>query len=236
MEKVDAIILAGGLGTRLRGVLTGIPKALAPINNRPFLDIILSFLNRWDFIGRVVIAVGHMAEKILNEYEGKASYNYEILFSVEEKLLGTGGGIKKALQSTNTDTVLALNGDSYIDVDMGNLLGFHKGHDSDLTIVLKEMKDSDRYGLVRLDADGRIISFEEKRPERRSGYINAGVYAFKRELFDGVREDETVSIEEELFPSFLKKSVYGYVSRGMFIDIGVPETYEMAADFFKGVN
>ena len=107
LEKLDAIILVGGLGTRLRMVIDDRPKVLAPINNRPFLDIILDILDRCNFIGRIVLATGYMSEKIIEEYTYNRKYSFEISFSIEDKLLGTGGGIKKALSSTTTNQVLA---------------------------------------------------------------------------------------------------------------------------------
>ena len=108
-EKVDVIILAGGLGTRLREVISDVPKVMAPINSRPFLDILLSFLNKWDCINRVIIAVGYMADKIIGEYKNSKKYDFKIFFSEEKELLGTGGAIKRALKYAETDNVLALN-------------------------------------------------------------------------------------------------------------------------------
>ncbi|MFQ5788272.1 MAG: nucleotidyltransferase family protein [Thermodesulfobacteriota bacterium] len=235
MEKLDSIILAGGLGTRLREVVPELPKVLAPVNNKPFLDIILSSLSEWECIEKVVIAVGYMADKIIERYKDTSRYNFKILFSVEEKLLGTGGAIKKVLPQTETDNVLVLNGDSYIEADLYGLVKKHMEVGSSMTIVLREVENASRYGRVKLNSDNRIIYFEEKTPERSKGYINAGMYLIKRKLFDEVKEDKVISLERELLPVFIGKGVYGYISCGRFIDIGVPEAYKIADKYLKEI-
>lgn len=235
MEKIDAIILAGGLGTRLRGVLNDLPKVLAPVNDRPFLDILLSFLNTRGSIKKVIIAVGYMGDKVDKEYSNQQGYNFEILFSKEKELLGTGGAIKKAMKYVETDDLLVINGDSYIDVDLEDLFKTHKEKNAIMTIVLKEVENVNRYGSVNLDSQNRILSFEEKRHGQTGGYINAGMYIFKKGLFDDVEENMVISLEKELLPIFMKKGVYGYISHGKFIDIGVPETYQIADNYLKEV-
>ncbi len=230
-EKVDVIILAGGLGTRLREVVSDVPKVMAPINARPFLDILLNFLNKWDCIGRVIIAVGYMAHKIINEYKNSDDYNFKILFSEEKELLGTGGAIKRALKYAGTDNILSLNGDTYIDVNLKDFIEFHKSKNSDMTIVLKEVENANRYGLVKINGDKKVIFFREKQQTLESGYINAGMYVLKRRLFESIEDGEVFSLERELLPLFLKKKIYGYVSNGKFIDIGIPETYKILSSY-----
>ncbi len=235
MKKIDSIILAGGLGTRLREIVPELPKALAPVNNKPFLDIILSSLSKCESIGRVVIAVGYMADKIIERYKDASGYNFEILFSVEEKLLGTGGAIKKVLPKTETGNVLVLNGDSYMETDFHVMAEKHIKTGASMTMALREVEDVSRYGSVKLDSDNRIVSFEEKTPEPSKGYINAGMYLIQSRLFDDVRGDNVISLEKELLPLFLKEGVYGHISSGKFIDIGIPETYKIADKYLKEV-
>jgi len=235
MEKLDTIILAGGLGTRLREVVPDLPKSLAPINNKPFLDVLLSVLNKWDCVGKVVIAVGHMADKIIEKYKGTSEYNFEIHFSVEAELLGTGGAIKKALPQTETDNVLVLNGDSYVETDLNDLVKKHMKTSASMTIVLREAENTSRYGRVKLNSDNRIVCFEEKTPEPSKGYINEGMYLIKRNLFDEVKENIVISLEKELLPVFIKEGVYGYISSGKFIDIGIPEKYINADNYLKEI-
>jgi D-glycero-alpha-D-manno-heptose 1-phosphate guanylyltransferase len=176
-----------------------------------------------------------MAEKIIERYRGTSEYNFKILFSVEDELLGTGGAIKKALSSVETDNILVLNGDSYIDIDLCDLIKRHIETRAVMTIVLREVENANRYGMVKLNSDNRIIYFEEKNPEPLKGYINAGMYLIKKELFDEVKEDKVISLERELLPVFIEKGVYGYISCGRFIDIGVPETYKTADKYLKEI-
>ncbi|KWT85893.1 nucleotidyltransferase family protein [Candidatus Magnetominusculus xianensis] len=239
MQLTDAIILAGGLGTRLRPVVDALPKVMAPVNGRPFLDILLGHLSRYDFIKRVVIAVGFMADKIIGHYRGTDRYSFEILFSVEEQLLGTGGALKQAVQYTKTPEVIALNGDTFAGVDIKDLVSAHLQRSASLTIALKEMKDCSRYGTVALDAVGRVVSFHEKTSV--DGLINAGIYVFNRALFNNRPEGVVMSLEREFLPSLLPSdtsdsNIFGYRFNGRFIDIGVPETYNIAGDYLLDVQ
>jgi NDP-sugar pyrophosphorylase family protein len=233
--KCDCIILAGGLGTRLRDVIRDRPKALAPVNDRPFLDIILDNLSRSDVVRHVVLAVGHMAEQIVEEYGRGRNYPFDIRFSIEEKLLGTGGGIKKALSLTTTDRVLVLNGDTFVEVNLDELIRFHSEIGAALTMTVVEVDNASRFGRIILDKMGRLVSFQEKCPDGERGYINAGVYLFERSLFDGISMDSPISLERELLPQFIKKGVYGFVTKGKFVDIGTPESYSTANYYFKKI-
>ncbi|MCG6552618.1 MAG: nucleotidyltransferase family protein [Candidatus Magnetominusculus sp. LBB02] len=238
MQDIDVIILAGGLGTRLRPVIANLPKALAPVGGRPFLDILLGVLNRYNFIRRVVIAVGYLADKIIEQYEGKGGYNFELLFSREEKPLGTGGAVIRAIsrQYAQTENVIAINGDTIAEVDFEDFASFHLAHGADMTIALKEMSDASRYGRVVLDSEGRVMSFQEKSQHSADGLINAGVYVFKRGLFGGYGEGAVISLERELLPPLCGQNLRGYVYSGRFIDIGVPKTYNVAGDYLSGYD
>jgi len=233
MEKLDAIILAGGLGTRLREIIDDLPKVLAPVNNRPFLDVILSFLNKCGCIQRVVIAVGYLADKVIKEYTNRHEYDFEILFSEEKELLGTGGAIRKALPYTKTEDVLALNGDSFVDVTIVDLIETHRKKHAAMTIVLTEIEDTSRYGRVKVNNEQRIVSFEEKTPGQAGAYVNAGMYLFTRELIYSIQEDRIISLEKEILPILLEKGIYGYITHGKFMDIGIPETYKIANTYFR---
>ena len=234
MKKTDAIILAGGLGTRLRSVVTDRPKVLAPVNDKPFLDIILNFLTHFKRIDHVVLSLGYMAGKKVEEYEHRNIYPYNISFSIEEKPLGTGGGIKKALSLAKTESVLVLNGDSFVDVNIDELFRFHMDHRAALTMTIVEMDDACRFGRVVLGEDGRIIAFLEKESNKdESGYINAGVYVLERILFDAIDADVPLSLERDLMPSFLTKGIYGFPTKKEFIDMGTPESYRKANQLFR---
>ena len=241
MKLLDVIILAGGLGTRLKQTVPDVPKPLAPINEKPFLDILLAFLNRWDFIETVVIAVGYMSDKFIQRYKDTDLYNFKVYFSIEEKLLGTGGAIKQALQHTATDDVLCLNGDSFIEIDLLDLYKTYRETASIMMMVVRKVENASRYGTVKIDDDKRIVFFQEKSAggsvlEDPRGYINAGVYLFKKSLFDNINDGQVMSLEKELLPEFIKQGIYAYPAHGKFIDIGTPESYAKAATYLKEVS
>jgi len=233
-EKIDVIILAGGLGTRLKSILPDLPKALSPVNGRPFLDYLLAFLEESGQVNNVILALGNMADQIIEKYTNRHDYNFKILFSREETLLGTGGAIKMALQYSTTDDIMVLNGDSYVDVRMNDMIAFHREKNSSMTIIVKEIRNSGRYGLIKFDDNNRIISFNEKLTSTTESYVNTGIYLFKRDIFNNVEENRTISLEKELIPFFINNNdIYGFVTYGEFIDIGIPETYQIADKFFK---
>lgn len=234
MEKIDAIILAGGEGKRLRGLIKETPKPLAMVDGKPFLDILLAQLNKCNCIDRLVLAVGYRAPAIIERYENCSAYNFDIVFSVEKKLLGTGGAIKKALTYTKTEDVLVMNGDSYTEVNMEDLIKTHRRNNSKLTIVLLKVKDAGRYGTVRINSHSKVTCFQEKRGVNETSLINAGIYIFRRDIFDDVEENEVISLEEQLLPDFVENVTGGidaYVVDGKFIDIGVPEAYQAAHNY-----
>jgi D-glycero-alpha-D-manno-heptose 1-phosphate guanylyltransferase len=235
MEKVDAIILAGGLGTRLRGVVSDLPKVLLPVDGKPFLDILLYHLHKSGMIGKVILAVGYMAEKVIEYCRNSRTFSFSIVFSVETELLGTGGAIRKAIGYSDTETIFVMNGDSYVDVNLEAMAAAHRAKKAAMTMVIKEVPNVSRYGRVLLDTNGRLVAFEEKKNDPASGYINTGVYLFNRNLVNGVAEDRVLSWEKDLLPGFLSESVYGFLSQGKFIDIGIPETYKMSGDYLKGI-
>ena len=232
MNTTDAIILAGGRGTRLQGIISDIPKPLAPVNGKPFLDILLSQLNNVQAIQHVVIAAGYKSEKIVERYQGSSAYRFSILISEERELLGTGGAIKKALSLTTSEGVLILNGDSYVDADIEGLFRFQRENHARISIVLTEMDNANRYGYATVDSRNRIQRFEEKQSQEKRGLINAGMYFLDRTLFDRVPENRVISFEKELLPKMIQDGAYGFIVAGKFIDIGVPESYHAAEQYF----
>lgn len=233
MKNFDAIILAGGLGTRLSAVSGDLPKALMPVNGRPFIEILFKLLNKSGCIDTVVIAAGHKGDRIISEYEKNTDYGFKILFSMEEKLLGTGGAIKKNLSLTASDDVLIMNGDSYADIDIRDFYNDHKKQNALITIALAKVENANRYGKINISNDRKILSFEEKVTIPSGGYINAGMYLFDRKLFDHVPNGTVVSLERDLLPDMIKSQAYGYLCRGKFIDIGTPETAGLASEYLK---
>src|SRR3989344_1487555 len=227
---MDAIILAGGLGTRLRKVVPDAPKPLAPVNGRPFLDELLEYLDRSPHIGKVVLAIGYLAEVIKERY-ADTQYHFPVAFSYEESPLGTGGAIKKALTLVSGDDIIAINGDTYADVDIGALLKFHREKNGVATIAVARKKESARYGAVAFDDDHKIHSFDEK--SGASEFVHAGTLVFRRNLFDSVSDGAICSLEKDLIPQWLTQGVYAYVHEGGFLDIGTPESYAEAGTYLN---
>ncbi|MBI1192380.1 MAG: NTP transferase domain-containing protein, partial [Bacteroidetes bacterium] len=191
----EAVVLAGGFGTRLRSVVADLPKPMAPVRGRPFLAYVLDeLLNQG--IMRVVLAVGYKAEAI-RDYFGDNYNGLELVYSVEEEPLGTGGGIRQAVGLCHAESVFVLNGDTYFRVSFEHLFNRFAASDSLLTIALKQMRDFDRYGTVLVNDAGVITGFREKRP-MALGLINGGVYLMRTSLFALKPLPERFSFEQEI--------------------------------------
>lgn len=225
---MDAIVLVGGLGTRLRSLITDVPKPMAPIGTVPFLDILLERLLAHSVIERVVLAVGYK-RNVVQDYFGDRAYNRKVVYAIEKSPLGTGGGILNALAHTRSQEVLVLNGDTLFDVDISKMIESHRRCSADLTLALKPMQDFDRYGTVQLACD-RVVGFEEKQ-YKTQGLINGGVYLLNQTLFDGLPKPlpNRFSFETDFLEVYLDRlNVHGFTSPEYFIDIGIPEDYHRA--------
>lgn len=225
--KKEAIILAGGFGTRLQGVVKDLPKPMAPVNGRPFLTYILDYLIDYEY-ERVILSVGYLHEKIV-DYFGRKYKTLEIDYAVEEEPLGTGGGILFAMSKCENDNVLVINGDTMFKVDLSAFERFHTEKDGLLSIVLREVEDVSRYGSVTISNDNLIALFAEKQVTFGRGYINGGVYLIHRKLFDKHPQPKKFSFEKDLMTRFYTQELfYAMPSDGYFIDIGIPEDYARA--------
>lgn len=217
---MEAVILAGGLGTRLRGVIGEIPKCMAPIDGKPFLQYQLEWLSRFD-ISHVVLSVGYLREQVI-DFVSSRVWPFEISYAVEKEPLGTGGGIRLALSRCRGNLVHILNGDTFFNVDL-NALSFT----APVTLALKPLRDFDRYGAVDWDGD-LVTGFREKAP-CAEGLINGGIYAIDRSQLDMALYPKRFSFEQDVLePLSDLFLVAGRVLNGYFIDIGVPEDYERA--------
>jgi len=224
---MDAVILAGGLGTRLRSVVSDIPKCMAPVGSRPFLSILLDQLAQHKDIQRVVLSVGYLREVIFDYVRTNChKYPFSIVFSVEETPLGTGGGLKLALKCCTSDKVLVLNGDTYFDIDIPSLE--QACANATIALSLKWMTDFDRYGAVNVNEDGAINEFCEKR-HCQHGLINGGVYMLQRSLLDMNSLPDKFSFETNVLePLAGTGKLRASVQDGYFIDIGIPDDYAVA--------
>lgn len=232
MEIKTAIILAGGFGTRLQSVVTDVPKPMAPINSIPFLTYQFAYLKHFG-ITNIILSVGYLNEKIRDFY--KNSFNgISIQYVIEDRPLGTGGGIRKAIELCKDEWVLALNGDSFFDVDLTLFQTKHSSIDSKISLALRKVTDAARYGTIELN-NNRIISFKEKNNILAPGLINGGVYILNKELFlTSTPANTNFSIEKDFFETNLRSlQINGFEFNGYFIDIGVPEDYKQAQHDFK---
>lgn len=232
-SDVTAVILAGGVGSRLKSVVSDRPKGLAEVNGRPFLAFVLEQLVA---VGaqRAVFSTGHLAPQI-EEAFGNEFQGMRIGYSHEATPLGTGGGLRLAAAVVASPILLVLNGDSYCEVDLTAFLSDAAHNGRAPALVLSRQADTSRFGRVEHGPDGEIGSFHEKGESPGAGWINAGIYALPRELVMAIPEGRPVSLEREVFPAWIGRGLRAFPSEGRFLDIGTPESYREAADFFRAI-
>jgi len=225
---MQAIILAGGFGTRLQSIVKNGPKPMATIDKKPFLAYILQYLQQQGFKS-CIISVGYLQEKIIS-YFGDIYLGMKISYAIEDEPLGTGGAILNALKHCNKlQPVFVLNGDSFLKINYRNLLNFHIEQKSQITIALKAMENCSRYGLVEINQEKNIVKFDEKKPQQKSGLINGGIYVFDPKIFAEFSLMKKFSFEKDFLEQKIDKiDLKGFVNHEYFIDIGIPEDYQKA--------
>ena len=226
MQNASIIILAGGLGTRLRSVVSDLPKCMAPVNGKPFLSYVIEYFQQQQ-ISNFIFSVGYKHEAIAEYLSDQLStVNYQL--SIEEEPLGTGGAIKKACSLVNNKNVLVTNGDTLFKANASTLQSFHQQKNADCTLALKAMKNFDRYGVIELNQDDSIKSFNEKK-YYESGLINGGLYMLNVESFLKQSFPEKFSFETAYLEKFYNQhKMFGLIQDEYFIDIGIPEDYARA--------
>lgn len=218
----ESIILAGGLGTRLQGVVSDLPKPMAPINGRPFLDILIKFLSLQG-VEKIIISVGHLSH-VIEDYFGDRKYGIEILYNKEDHPLGTGGAIRECLKLCKSEYALVLNGDTFLNINISNLLDFNKKSLSPIIVTRKALSSS-RYGSIEIK-DNRIISFSSDDQNKINALINAGVYLLPKNLFNNFQAYESFSFEADFLPIAVKEIKFNaFECNDYFIDIGLPNDY-----------
>jgi D-glycero-alpha-D-manno-heptose 1-phosphate guanylyltransferase len=233
MALTQAIILAGGLGTRLRSAVPNLPKCMAPVNGKPFIAYVINELQQQG-IHSFILSLGYKSEAII-EYVTNQYPNLHIQFSIEEEPLGTGGAIQLACTKATTPNVVVCNGDTLFKVNMNELSNFHVHHKAHCTLTLKPMQKFERYGVVTLNNDASISSFKEKK-FYETGLINGGVYALNVHSFLQEQLPEKFSFEKEYLETmYHQRNLVGLVQQGYFIDIGIPEDFEKAQNDFKNL-
>jgi len=222
----ESIILAGGLGTRLRSAVPDLPKCMAPVAGRPFLAHVIDHLQHRG-IEKIIFSLGYKHE-VIEEFLDKEYAGYHKQYVIENEPLGTGGGIQLACRKAAEKNVLIVNGDTLFTINLHDLSVFHDQHQSHCTLALKPMQHFDRYGVVELQENGAIKSFKEKQ-FYENGLINGGVYALQvNALLDENLPDKFSFEKDYLEKYYTQRPMFGIVQDEYFIDIGIPEDYEKA--------
>ena len=227
LAGIDIAVLAGGLGTRIRGVLGDTPKVLAPIAGRAFLGHLLDRLSAGG-ARRVVLCLGHLADRVSAWLDREEAHDeLDLVCRVEPRPLGTAGALGHARGDLRSGTVLVMNGDTFTDADLHAFVAAHRRSGAEASILCVEVDDAARFGRVEVGSDGRIRRFVEKAPG--SGTINAGVYLFSSAFLDRLVADGAVSLERDVLEAAAPGTLHAHVVKARFIDIGTPDSLAAAA-------
>jgi NDP-sugar pyrophosphorylase family protein len=232
LEDVTAVVLAGGYGTRIKHLLPGIPKPMAPVAGKPFVEWVVRYL-KTQGIKKVILSTGYLAEVVEKHFQNQPVEDVEIICCQETKPLGTGGGFLNAVQQTghSSPAWLVINGDSLVFTHLNSLTTYLLDHRVGGVILGLSVKDTTRYGSLMCNQAGDLVKFAEKHPG--TGIINAGVYLFRNSLLKEFPQDLPLSFENEIFPALLAKNIClkVYITDAPFLDIGTPESLPQAEKF-----
>jgi D-glycero-alpha-D-manno-heptose 1-phosphate guanylyltransferase len=234
-DDIPVLLLVGGMGTRLRPVLSGKPKPLAPIGGVPFLELLVLQL-RSQGLRRLVMCTGFHAGQIQQEFGDGHKWNLSIDYSEETHPLGTAGAIKLAERFVlPASEFVVMNGDSFLELDFGQLIRFHREQGALATIAVRRVPDAARYGTVHIGVENHVVRFSEKMGIPEAGVINGGVYIFNRKVLHHI-PDGPSSLERDVLPGLLGHRVFALEQNGMFIDIGTPEDYVRAQALYESLS
>jgi D-glycero-alpha-D-manno-heptose 1-phosphate guanylyltransferase len=235
IQLPDIVILAGGLGTRLKEEVDNLPKVMAPVNGKPFLEYLLDYIAKSGF-QRVILSTGYMNHVIQDYFRDKYK-SIEIVYSVEEEPLGTGGAVKKAFEQVHTPFFMVMNGDTVFRINLQKFFERHIELLANLSIALRPVDDSSRYGQVECLDDSTIIRFQEKSNESKPGLINGGIYIIKSKYFKKLQLPDKFSLENDLLQRNVDKDEFiGQVFDDYFLDIGIPQDYKRAQEEFNAFD
>jgi D-glycero-alpha-D-manno-heptose 1-phosphate guanylyltransferase len=229
LKETTAAILAGGLGTRLRSVVSDRQKVMATVGEKPFVIYLLDELDQVG-IGNVVLCVGYLGDQVQGVL-GSRYKGIELFYSREPKPLGTGGALRFAHHLLRSEQIMILNGDSFCQVDLNAFWNFHMEKKSAATMLLVEVADTSSFGKVEIDAESQINGFSEKC-QKGNGWVNAGLYLIQKILLETLPTG-VCSIEKDIFPQWVGKGLLGYCCHGKFLDIGTPSSYSASQHFFN---
>ena len=232
-QDITAVVLCGGLGTRLRKVLPNRPKVLADINGVPFVYYLLSNIEKTG-CRKVIFCTGHLADQIENLL-GARHRELTLTYSKELIPMGTGGALRNAEHYITTNYALVMNGDSFVECDFRYYYSWHLRVGANISMIVKRTLDTSRYGSITLSTDDRIVEFQEKVSSNESDekFINVGVYLMDHRMFQKIPKSLPVSLEKEVFPNLLTEGLFGYRIEGRFIDIGTPQSLVEAREYFR---
>ena len=235
-EDLDVVILCGGFGKRLQSVLNGVPKSMAPINGKPFLEFLVESLAEKGF-QRFILCTGFMGNVIQDYFEDNAS-RLELVFSQENRSLGTAGAIKNAERLIETNPFVVVNGDSFCNCDFPEFIKFHRDRGAIITLAVCCTDGRTDSGAVWVGQDGRVTDFSEKVGHTGDSFVNAGFYLLDRLMLAFIPEGITYSLELQVLHEMKGLPVYGFPTGGRVVDIGTPERYAEAqhilANFMRG--
>ncbi len=228
-QDTKAVLLVGGMGTRLRSVVPSLPKPLASVGKGPFLELLVQQL-RYQSFRHLIMCTGYLAHQIETELGDGHEWEVTIEYSKEPSALGTAGAVKFAEPLLrDASDFLVMNGDSFMEIDFRQLIRFHRKSRGIATMAVVRMKNERRYGNVQVTGEGRVNGFTEKSEGDSTGFVNAGIYVFDRRIFEHIPEGPS-SLERDIFPTLLDRGVYASEQHGVFIDIGTPEDYARAQE------
>ncbi|KBD10559.1 mannose-1-phosphate guanylyltransferase ManB [Mycobacterium tuberculosis M2203] len=237
-HQVDAVVLVGGKGTRLRPLTLSAPKPMLPTAGLPFLTHLLSRIAAAG-IEHVILGTSYKPAVFEAEFGDGSALGLQIEYVTEEHPLGTGGGIANVAGKLRNDTAMVFNGDVLSGADLAQLLDFHRSNRADVTLQLVRVGDPRAFGCVPTDEEDRVVAFLEKTEDPPTDQINAGCYVFERNVIDRIPQGREVSVEREVFPALLADGdckIYGYVDASYWRDMGTPEDFVRgSADLVRGI-
>ncbi len=236
LKDIDVVILAGGLGTRIKDTLGDTPKMLAPIDGTPFLDFVINRLRLFG-VRRLVLGLGHLAGAVVAYLETHPPEGMTIVTEIEPEPLGTAGALRHVAGHIESDPVMVINGDSFIAADLCGFLAGHEESGAEASLLAAEIEDTARYGRLRISPEGRVEAFLEKDPSLSGpGVINAGVYLFSGAMMEKIMRMDGPSLERDVFQTLEAGTLNAVIGEGPFIDIGTPADLARAADVLKPFN
>ena len=230
-EHLTAVVLAGGLGMRLRAVVRDRPKVMAHVAGRPFLAYILDQIINAG-IKRVLICTGYLADSISTLF-GEEYNGVHLVYSREPTQSGTAGALRLALSMIQAFPVLVFNGDSYVHMDFHRFVQFHYSRQSHMTLALARKPCSGSFGLVEVENDGVVKRFSEKVSTGKAEWVNAGIYVMEESIFGSIPQEGVVSLEQEILPKWVGQGLHGYAQEEELFDIGTPSSLAQAQAFFR---